>query len=86
MSDSVQFGCMRCKRTKRSKKMVETAKKTMEDVFEAAWELLRAEAVDLNVEVPIEFKGKMLKWGAKYHIFEPDAAEEDVVADRNKHD
>lgn len=97
MSDSVQFGCMRCKKTKRSKRAVEAAQKTMEDIFEAAFTMLREEAHDLDVEIPIEFKGKMLKWGAKYHVFAPEpdpeapaaaapAVQAAIVSDRNKLD
>ena len=84
MSDHVQFGCMRCKRTKRAKAMVEATKKTMESVFDTAWEMMRDEARNFDVDVPIELKAKMMKWGAKYHIFAPET--ETVVQDRNKLD
>lgn len=80
MSDDIQFGCMRCKRTKRNLAAKEAAEKTLESIFDACFDLLRKEARALDVEIPIEFKGKMLKWGAKNNLFAP---EESVVADRN---
>lgn len=48
------------------------AKKTMEDIFESVFDTLRAEAGASGTEIPIEFKGKMLKWGAKMNLFLPE--------------
>jgi hypothetical protein len=70
--DAVTLCCCRFKRTPANEKAVKIAKKTMEDIFESVFDTLRAEAADSGTEIPIEFKGKMLKWGAKMNLFQPE--------------
>ena len=71
MSEFIQVGCMRCKRSKRNAKAAEVARKTMEDVMVSIFETASKEGKNLGVDVPEEFLAKLLKWGAKYGLFEP---------------
>ena len=70
--DDVKFCIFRCKRTRTTEKMDELAEKTMVAAFEQTFDFLREQAEELGVEIPIEFKAKMLKWGAKNNLFPPE--------------
>ena len=69
---TVGLCCCTLKKTPRAEKAVQVAKRTMEDIFQATFETLRREAGESGMEIPIEFKGKMLKWGAKMNLFLPE--------------
>ena len=83
----VQFGCLKCKRTKRSRALDVAAEKTMLQIFESAFELIEREGGELGVPIPQELRYKLLKWGVKQSIFPPDAgATEAMIVERNKLD
>ncbi len=72
MSDTVNFGCIRCKRSKRAEDAVEMAEKTMESIFEGAFDMMQKEAATLGVMVPNEMKAKLMKLGVEHNIFPPE--------------
>ncbi len=69
---TVGLCCCTFKKTPKNEKAVQVAKKSMEDIFEGAFDTLRKESIESGVEIPIELKGKMLKWGAKMNLFPPE--------------
>lgn len=73
MSDSpVQFGCIRCKRSRTTEKIDALAEKTMFDVFNSVFDTVKKEAGAMGVAVPDEFRAKMIKWGIKNNLFPPE--------------
>lgn len=89
---TVQFGCIRCKRTKRTKAMDDVAEKTMLSVIDAAYDLMVKEGQQLGYAVPPNLKQKLYKWGIKASILpemaldESEAKTRKLANDRNKLD
>lgn len=67
----VRFGCIRCKRTRRTAAIDAAAEKTMEAILFSTYDFLHREALELGVEVPAEFREKMIKWARKQSIIPP---------------
>ncbi len=73
--EEIAFCCCKLKKTPRNVKAVAVATKTMEDIFQAVYDSLRAEAATRGLEVDDEFKGKLIKLGVKFNLFPPQPAE-----------
>jgi hypothetical protein len=75
MSDNeiVQFGCIRCKKTKRTIAADEAAERVMLQVFEAAFGLIQAEGANQGITVSGDLKSKLIKWGVQQSILPADA-------------
>lgn len=85
--EPVRFGCISCKRTKRTEALDAAAEKTMEAAFHNAFNFLQAEGARLGVDVPEALEVKMMKWGRKYSIFPPaPESVEDLINQRNRLD
>lgn len=67
----VRFGCIRCKRTRRTAQIDAAAERTMEAILFSTYDFLHREALELGVEVPDEFRQKMVKWARKRDIIPP---------------
>lgn len=67
---SVQFGCISCKKTKRTQQMVEVAHKTMEEILQHTFNYLKNNAAIEGVTIPPEFHDKLLKWARKAQLIE----------------
>lgn len=72
MDDRVRFGCISCKRTKRTAAIDAAAEKTMFQVFTSAFDLIQREGIDMGIPVPQELRAKLIKWGQKYSMFPED--------------
>lgn len=79
MDDTVRFGCISCKRTKRTAAIDAAAEKTMFQVFTSAFDLIQREGVDMGIPVPEELRAKLIKWGQKYSMF-PENPETAIAA------
>lgn len=71
--DMVQVGCIRCKRTKATEVLVETAQKTLESIFDEAFGLIQSQAKDLGITVDDELHSKLIAWGEKNQLFYKEA-------------
>lgn len=74
---TIQFGCIRCKKTKRNEKIVEVAHKTMEEILQHTFNYLKNNAAKEGVEVPAEFHDKLLKWARKAQLIEQEPEPEE---------
>jgi len=70
MSDTIQVGCMKCKRA-RGKKI----QKTFEALMEPAFDKLQSEAAKNGIVVPDEFLEKMKKWSRKNGLLPAEVTE-----------
>lgn len=71
--DVVHFGCLRCKRTRRTQEIDEQAEQVMLQVLEAAFYLIETEGERQGVTVPSALREKLMKWAVKQSIIPADA-------------
>ena len=69
----VQFGCMKCKKTPRTKRMDAYAEKTFETIINEGFEFVQQQGKQMGIEVDESLKTKMLKWGVKQSMISPHA-------------
>ncbi len=80
MSDTIQIGCMRCKRARGVK-----VQKTLDQLLGPAFDKLQAEAKRQGIIIPDTFHEKMEKWCRKNGFLPPmpDAQPLEVPAEKN---
>lgn len=71
MSDTIQVGCMRCKRSRGQK-----IQKTLDELMGPAFDRLQKEAAKHGIVVPDEFQEKMEKWCKKRGLLPAEEAAE----------
>jgi hypothetical protein len=69
--EEIAFCCCKLKKTPKTVKAVAVAEKTMEDVFQAVYDALHKEAADKGIDIPDEFKGKLIKLAVEHNLFPP---------------
>jgi hypothetical protein len=69
MSDTIQVGCMSCKRTRGQK-----VQKTLDELMPVAFDRLQKEAAKHGIVIPEEFHEKMQKWCKKNGLLPADVA------------
>lgn len=72
-AEIVQFGCLRCKRTRRTEEMDAAAEQIMLQVFEGAFYMIQQEGQTQGIVVDDTLKNKLMKWGIQASILPKDA-------------
>ncbi len=67
MSDTIQVGCMRCKRSR-----AQRIQKTLDELMPVAFDRLQKEAAKNGIVIPEEFHLKMQKWCKKNGLLPAD--------------
>ncbi len=85
--ERVRYGCISCKRTKRTAAIDKTADEISFGIFMAAADLIEKQSAEAGVAVPSEIRNKLIRWGIKWDIFPAGAdAVAEAIAARNKLD
>ena len=74
MSDNelIRFGCITCKRSKRTKEIQAVAQNTMEDVLEHTFNFIKGHAGPHGFAIPDSFHETIFKWARKEHLIPPE--------------